>query len=432
METILYNKENAEKLEDIIKRKRISLDDVIGSVRPIISQVRKNGDSVLFILTRKLDKFNLSKENIRVSEREIREAYSRVNKRVINALEKAAENIGKYHAEQYDRIEKEWGIEINKGVLIKEKIVPIKNIGCYIPGGRASYPSTVLMTCIPAKAAGVERVVIVSPPPISDVILVAADICNVREIYRVGGAQAIAALAYGTESIPRVDKIVGPGNKYVMAAKMLVYGQVDIDMPAGPSEILIIADDTAKPKFIAADILAQLEHDPNSYAILVTHSKKITSDVENELQMQMEDLKDLRRKWLTDNLQNYITILTKDIEESIEFANLYAPEHIEIMTENPENIVNEIRNAGAIFLGDFSPVAAGDYASGGNHVLPTGGTARFASELSVRDFIRNMSIQNINNDGLRNLRDTVEIIAETEGFIAHKKSIEKRFEYTKV
>ncbi|OYT53265.1 MAG: histidinol dehydrogenase [Candidatus Altiarchaeales archaeon ex4484_2] len=424
MKILHYREENAEELKALVGRDSVELDEAMESVKPIISQVKSKGDSAIYVLTRKLDKYNISPENIKVSDSEIRKAYSRTDKRLVKALEDAALNIGKYHAEQYGKIEKNWETQTSDGVQIGEKIIPLKSVGCYIPGGRASYPSTVLMTTLPAKAAGVSEIILVSPPPISDAVLVAADICGIKEIYRVGGAQAIAALAYGTESIPRVDKITGPGNKYVLAAKMLVYGQVDIDMPAGPSEVLVIADESANPGFIAADVLAQAEHDPSAQSIVVTTSKEIAEKVLEEIGKQ---LKDLKRKELKQSLKNSAIILTRDVEECIEFANLYAPEHLEILTKNPEDTVKEIRNAGAVFIGPYSPVAAGDYASGGNHVLPTGGTARFASELSVRDFLRNMSIQHLTKEGLSKLRHTICEIAGAEGFQAHKKSIDKRF-----
>ncbi|MEA1924357.1 MAG: histidinol dehydrogenase [Candidatus Altiarchaeota archaeon] len=424
MKVLHYSEENALELKALVDRESVRLDEVMESVKPIISQVKSKGDSALYLLTRKLDKYSLSSENIKVSDSEIRKAYSRTDKRLIKALQDAALNIGRYHAEQYEKIEVNWNTQTLDGVRIEEKIIPLNRVGCYIPGGRASYPSTVLMTALPAKAAGVGKIVLVSPPPISDAVLVAADICRVKEIYRVGGAQAIAALAYGTESIPQVDKIVGPGNKYVLAAKMLVYGQVDIDMPAGPSEVLIIADESANPGFIAADVLAQAEHDPSAQSIVVTTSEKIAVKVQENVSKQ---LKDLKRKELGKSLSNSAIILTRELNDCIEFANLYAPEHLEILTKNPKDTVKEIRNAGAVFIGPYSPVAAGDYASGSNHVLPTGGAARFASELSVRDFLRNMSIQHLTRDGLSSLRHTICEIAEAEGFIAHKKSIEKRF-----
>jgi len=304
----------------------------------------------------------------------------------LSAIRHAHKNIEKFHREQFKQIKKSWKIE---------------------------------------TVANVERIVVVSPPPISPAVLVACDLCGVNEIYRVGGAQAIAALAYGTESVRRVDKIIGPGNRYVMAAKLLVFGIVTIDMPAGPSEVLIIADSEANPRFIAADILAQAEHDPDAQCILVTDSKEIADEVDNEIKNQIEDLK--RREVITQSLENSYLILTRDMNEAIEFSNLYAPEHLEIMTKNPEEIAEKIKNAGAIFLGNYSPVPAGDYASGGNHVLPTGGTARFSSELGVRDFLRCYSIQKISKAGLSRLRKTIETLAEVETLDAHSNAVKKRF-----
>jgi len=425
IKTIEYRGEYASELKALVERESISLDEVMESVGPIVSQVKSKGDSALYILTRKIDKFNLSSENLKVSDSEIRKAYSRVNKRLVKALEDAASSIGRYHVEQYEKITKQWSTELSEGVVIGEKMIPLRRVGCYIPGGRASYPSTVLMTTLPAKAAGVEEIILVSPPPISDSILVAADICGVADIYRVGGAQAIAALAYGTGSIPRTDKIIGPGNKYVLAAKMMVYGTVDVDMPAGPSEVLILADERANASFIAADMLAQAEHDPNAQAIVVTESAGLEQKIRDELVKQITDL---RKPELAGSLANSAIVLAADIKQCIEFTNLYAPEHLEILTDKPDEIAEQIRNAGSVFLGPYSPVAAGDYASGANHVLPTGGAARYASELSVRDFLRNMSIQNLSQKGLSSIRHTIEELAGAEGFEAHKKSIQKRFE----
>ncbi|RLI90995.1 MAG: histidinol dehydrogenase [Candidatus Altiarchaeales archaeon] len=423
MKVIRYSEE--DKIKELLERKTLNLNGVLASVREILENVEERGDSALIDYTKKFDKFDLTRENIGVSREEIKKANSRVNEKLIKALKHAHRNITRFHEGQMRRIGEEWNIETEKGVIVGERVTPIESIGAYIPGGRTSYPSTVLMTCIPARVAGVKRVAIVSPPPISDAILVAADICGVDEIYRVGGAQAIAALTYGTESIPRVDKIVGPGNLYVMTAKMQVYGRVDIDMPAGPSEVLILADKTANSRFIAADLLAQAEHDPSARCLVVTESEKIIEEAEKEIAKQINSIK--TRETVKESLKNSAFILTRDTEESIKFANQYAAEHLEIMTENPEEVASEIKNSGAIFLGEFSPVAAGDYASGGNHVLPTGGTARFSSVLSVRDFLKTSSIQRITKRGLLALKETIETISNSEGFDAHRKSVEIRF-----
>ncbi len=420
----IVNYENKREIERVIERS-LDLESVFDIVRPILRDVKENGDSALIEYTKRFDNFDLISENIKISENEIIDAYSNVSDPFLSAIRHAHKNIEKFHREQFKQIKKSWKIETGKGVSITEKIAAIESIGAYVPGGIASYPSTVLMTCIPAKIANVERIVVVSPPPISPAVLVACDLCGVNEIYRVGGAQAIAALAYGTESVRRVDKIIGPGNRYVMAAKLLVFGIVTIDMPAGPSEVLIIADSEANPRFIAADILAQAEHDPDAQCILVTDSKEIADEVDNEIKNQIEDLK--RREVITQSLENSYLVLTRDMNEAIEFSNLYAPEHLEIMTKNPEEIAEKIKNAGAIFLGNYSPVPAGDYASGGNHVLPTGGTARFSSELGVRDFLRCYSIQKISKAGLSRLRKTIETLAEVETLDAHSNAVKKRF-----
>lgn len=421
----LVNYENKKEIGKVIERS-LDLGSIFDMVRPILRDVKENGDSALIEYTKKFDNFDLTSENMKISENKIKEAYSNVSDPFLSAIKHAHRNIEKFHREQFKQIKKSWKIEIEKGVSITEKIAAIESIGAYVPGGIASYPSTVLMTCVPAKLANVERIVVVSPPPISPAVLVACDLCEVNEIYQMGGAQAIAALAYGTESVRRVDKIIGPGNKYVMAAKLLVFGIVAIDMPAGPSEVLIIADSEANPRFIAADILAQAEHDPDAQCILVTDSKEIADGVDKEIENQIRDLK--RREVITQSLESSYLVLTRDMNEAIEFSKLYAPEHLEIMTQNPEKIAEKIKNAGTIFLGNYSPVSAGDYASGGNHVLPTGGAARFSSELGVRDFLKGHSIQKISKEGLSILRETIETLAEAEALDAHSKAVKKRFE----
>lgn len=395
--------EDGEEVQKLLNRSALSLENAVGTVKPILNDVRENGDYALSTYTKKFDEFELNLDNIRISSKEIDSAYSKVNKELISALKHAKRNIEKFHTEQLNQIKKEWKTEVERGVSISEKTSPMDSVGCYVPGGRAPYPSTVLMTVIPARIAGVERIAVCSPPKISDGILAACKIAGVDEIYRVGGAQSIAAMAYGTETINPVSKIIGPGNVYVMAAKMLVYGKVDIDSPAGPSEILIIADKSANPEFIQADLLAQEEHDPDAQAVVVTDSEKLAEKIDGTV------------------------VLTKTISECIEFANDYAPEHLEIMCRNPEKVSQKIRNAGAIFLGDYSPVAAGDYCSGGNHVLPTAGAAKFSSRLGVDDFLKKVSVQNLSKEGLERLRTSVEKLSDAEGFKAHRDSIKARF-----
>lgn len=422
MKTITYTKKN----EQIVHRKTLNLERVEKSVRVILDDVKKEGDNALVRYTKKFDGYDLKPKEFRITRKEIKDAYACIGGKLAKALKNAHKNIKKFHTEQYRQIRKSWSTNVAKGVTIRERVTPIDSVGCYVPGGLASYPSTVLMTCVPAKVAGVEKVIIVSPPPIADPILVAADISGVKEIYRIGGAQSIGALAFGTETIPSVSKIVGPGNKYVLAAKNLVYGSVDIDMPAGPSEIMILADRTANPRFIASDILAQAEHDPDVVCILVTISREIVKEVSKEIKVQIKasDRKEMVRK----SLKNSIAVVTKNVNEAVKFANNFAPEHLEVMTRNPEKVSEKVINAGSIFLGDYSPVAAGDYATGANHVLPTGGGAKFASPLSVRDFLKVTNIQKINKQGLKSLKETIETVSEIEGLNAHSESVGVRFE----
>lgn len=408
-----------------LRNGKLNPDRIHDAVKPILRDVRRNGDKALIRYTKKFDNYNLTADKIRVSREEIKDAYKNVDKDLIRALKHAHKNITKFHREQFRQIKKSFRVKIQGGVFLSEKTTPLASVGAYIPGGIASYPSTVLMTCIPAGIAGVERIAIASPPPVSDPVLAAAYICKVDEIYRIGGAQAIGALAYGTGTIRPVDKIAGPGNVYVTAAKMRVYGIVDIDMPAGPSEILIIADETANPEFIAADILAQAEHDPNAGCAVVTNDMKLANQIKGEINVQIKD-RIKRIETIKESLKNFSMIITKSISRSIEFANNYAPEHLEIMTRNPESVERKIRHAGAIFIGKYSTVSAGDYASGGNHVLPTAGSARFSSGLSVREFLKTSGIQKISRSGLMDLKKTIIDISTAEGLYAHGNSVRIR------
>jgi histidinol dehydrogenase len=423
MKTIEYG--NIAELEKIIDRSGTDPMQVLDIVRPIVEDVRSRGDAALIDYTKKFDNYTLTDSNIRVKDSEIKAAQKRVDNSFAKALKHAKKNIAKYHQEQLKNIKKSWKTETDEGVEITERTRPIRSCGAYIPGGRASYPSTVLMTCAVARIAGVERIVVMSPPPITDEVLYACDLCGVDEVYRVGGAQAIAALAYGTGSIEKVDKIVGPGNKYVTCAKLLVYGKVDIDMPAGPSEVLIIADGKADPSFIAADLLAQAEHDPDARSILVTDSKELSGKVSRQIQEQRASLK--RTEIIAKSLEHSYAILVKDMDEAALFADRYAPEHLEINAADAQKISEKITNAGTIFIGGYAPVAAGDYASGENHVLPTGGSAKFSSALGVRDFLRSYSVQEISEKGLRNLAGTIETLAEAESLDAHSRAVKRRF-----
>jgi len=411
-----------DDLRGVIERSSIDYSAVYPTVSEILKTVRIQGDAAVRDYTKKFD--NLDIGSLRVPEAEVKRAYSACGPKIIRALKKAHRNIKAIHTVQHQGFDGDWMYDVERGVCVGERMSPIDSVGCYVPGGRAAYPSTVLMTVTPAKIAGVKRIVVVSPPKIPDIVLAACKIAGVDEIYQVGGAQAVAVLAYGTESIKRVSKIVGPGNKYVTAAKMMVYGKVDIDMPAGPSEILIIADKTANPSFIAADVLAQAEHDPNAQCVLVTDSKKIIDDVVANI--KVESRLSEKRDLLHQSLDNFTIVMVKSIKDAVEFANQYAPEHLEIHTKNADGVQKKIKNAGAIFVGPYAPVAAGDYASGGNHVLPTGGAARFSSQLSVRDYMKSTSIQKITKEGLKKLAPTITALAEKEGLIEHARSVEKR------
>jgi histidinol dehydrogenase len=421
MKTLVFGKDD---LKAVIGRPGLDYGKTISYVAEIVEGVRAGGDKALMEYTQKFD--SAKPKQLRVSGAELSKAFSSLDSQVVKALERAHRNIRSLHLAQNEGIRREWMHEVTEGVLVGEKITPLESVGCYVPGGRASYPSTVLMTVVPAKIAGVKRVVVVSPPPISDEVLAACKIAGADEVYHVGGAQAVAALAYGTESIKPVVKIVGPGNKFVTAAKMLVFGAVDIDMPAGPSEVLIIADDSANPEYIAADVLAQAEHDPNAQCVLATDSKTLAKEVCETVEKEAKSSE--KKEILQKSLANFTVVLTKSTAESIAFSNQYAPEHLEIHTRRAEDDAKKTVNAGAIFIGPYSPVAAGDYASGGNHVLPTSGAAKYSSQLSVRDFLKSSNMQMLTKEGLKKISATITTIARQEGLTEHAKSVEKRLQ----
>lgn len=413
-----------EDRRKLLKRSQIDASGVLDTVNKIVGDVREEGDLALQYYTQKFD--GVKPDRLKVGEEDIKSSFSRVDLKVIEALKKAAVNIEKFHKAQ---IPPEWVCNMDEGIVAGQIIRPLESVGCYIPGGRAVYPSTILMTVIPAKIAGVSRVICCTPPlkdgEIKDVVLAAASIAGADEIYAVGGAQAIAAMAYGTETIPPVDKIVGPGNVFVTAAKKLVYGDVDIDFPAGPSEVLIIADDTAEPDYIVMDMLAQAEHDPEAASVLVTTSERLAENVKKGIEDSIQSAK--RRKIIEESLAKYGAIILVDsLDEAAEFSNLYAPEHLLIMTQNPDKVLEDINNAGSIFLGEFTPVAAGDYGSGPNHVLPTSGCARIYSGLSTESFLKKPTVQRLSKKGLKNLKDVVVTLAEYEGLYAHAESVKKR------
>lgn len=423
MEILDYNKETVEEL---IKRSQADINSVLTTVSDILNDVRENKDNAVKAYTAKFDKAEL--DDLKVSEEEIKKAYDELDDELIKALKSASANIEKFHKAQ---IPEEWEMEVIPGITAGQIIRPINSVGCYIPGGRAVYPSTILMTVIPAKIAGVDRIIACSPPgpdgKIQAAILVAADLAGVDEIYKCGGAQAIAAMAYGTESIAKVEKIVGPGNIFVTAAKKLVYGDVDIEFPAGPSEVLILADESAIPEYIAYDFLSQSEHDPNASCFLVTDSERIANESNELIEKFAKEAK--RSEIIAESLEQHgHVILCNTMDEAIDFTNEYAPEHLIISTKEDKTVLDRIKNAGSIFLGKYSPVAAGDYGSGTNHVLPTGGGAKMYSGLSTETFIKKPTVQTLTKDGIKELSKTVLPIAEYEGFYAHADSIKVRLD----
>ncbi|MFA4905755.1 MAG: histidinol dehydrogenase [Candidatus Margulisiibacteriota bacterium] len=412
-----------EELKRLLKRRSVSLDtEKEAKVKEIIGAVAKNGDAALRELTLKYDQVKI--EDFKVKPEEVQAAYRKVEADFLSALKTIIANITAFHQKQ--RTE-EWFETLPNDALLGLRVIPIEKVGIYVPGGRAAYPSTVLMNAIPAKVAGVKKIVMVSPPPIHPATLVAAAEVGITEIYQVGGAQAIAALAHGTESIPKVDKIVGPGNVYVALAKKFLFGVVGIESLAGPSDVMIIADNDAEAEFIAADLLSQAEHDPESSSVLVTDSRKLAEEVIKEIEKQKGKLS---RKEIIERSLNErgAILLVADLKEGVDIVNEFAPEHLEILASNPQRILEKVQNAGAVFMGPYSPVAAGDFAAGPNHVLPTFGSARFSSPLGVYDFIKYQSIVGYTKPALQKIREAAEVLAKVEGLDAHARSIEIRFE----
>lgn len=421
MEILKYDEIN---LQETVKRSGDDVNSVIPNVSDILSNVSENGDLALKELTEKFDGVKL--DDLKVANSEIEEAYQNIDSVVLEALKSSASNIEKFHKEE---IPQEWEIDVIDGVKAGQIIRPIPTVGCYIPGGRAVYPSSILMTVIPAKIAGVKKIVCCSPPQkdgkIMDAILVAADIAGADEIYKVGGAQAVAAMAYGTETVSKVDKIVGPGNIFVTAAKRLVYGEVDIEFPAGPSEVLILADESAIPEYVAYDILSQAEHDPNASCFIATPDEDLAIKTKELIEKFTEEAE--RSEIISQSLSKYgKIILTNTLEEAIEVTNEYAPEHLIIACKNDEEVLKSINNAGSIFLGNYSPVACGDYGSGTNHVLPTSGGAKMYSGLSTEDFIKKPTVQRISKKGIETLSEYCVELAKYEGLYAHADSINVR------
>ena len=415
-------------LEELLKRSPNQYGEYEERVSAILSDVKARGDEALFEFTKKFDRADIDKEHIVVTEAEIQEAYEKVDPELLRIMRKALENIREYHQKQ---MKYSWFDSKPDGTLLGQKVTPLQRVGVYVPGGKAVYPSSVLMNIVPAKVAGVDEIVMTTPPgpdgKLNVNTLVAAHEAGVTKIYKVGGAQAIAALAYGTESVQKVDKIVGPGNIYVALAKKAVYGHVSIDSIAGPSEILVIADEGANPRYVAADLLSQAEHDELASAILVTTSEELAHKVSDEVDGFLKELS--RAEIIRKSLDNYGHILIGEtMNDVIDIANEIASEHLEIMTQNPFDIMTKIRNAGAIFIGEYSSEPLGDYFAGPNHVLPTNGTAKFFSPLSVDDFIKKSSIISYSREALGEIQKDIRVFAEAESLTAHANSIKVRFE----
>ena len=415
-------------MEDLLKRSPNNYSQYESTVNDILANVKENKNQAVFEYTAKFDKFNLTAENIKVSRAEIKEAYTLMDADLVEVIRKAADNIRVFHMKQ---LRNSWFDAKEDGTILGMKITPIEKAGVYVPGGKAAYPSSVLMNVIPAKVAGVKEIIMTTPPSADGKInpgtLVAADIAGVDTIYKVGGAQAIGALAFGTESIPKVDKITGPGNIFVALAKKAVSGFVSIDSIAGPSEILVLADEGANPRYIAADMLSQAEHDELASAILITTSEELAKKVSEEVDKFTAVLS--RKEIIQKSLDNYGYILVADtMEQAIETTNEIASEHLEILTANPFDTMTKIRNAGAIFLGEYSSEPLGDYFAGPNHILPTNGTSRFFSPVNVDDFIKKSSIIAYSKEALEKIHKDIELFAESEGLTAHANSIKVRFE----
>ncbi len=419
------DKISEESISDFIPRTTTQLDEIEEDVLNIINEVKLTGDKAIIRFSKKYDNVELDKSEIRVSEDEITDAYEKIDKKLLDALRYAKKNLIKFHNAQ---IRKDWAIEITKGVKAGQIYRPLESVGLYIPGGRAIYPSTVLMAATPAYIAGVKEIILCSPPQsdkrIAPEILVAAKEFEISKIYKVGGAQAIAAMAYGTQIIPKVQKVIGPGNKWVNAAKQILSNVVAIDTPAGPSEILIIADEFANFIFVIVDFISQIEHDPDNIGIIVTNSPELVEQIRVNLEGFIQNSE--RKEIIEAALKNSLIIKANDLDDCIRVSNIIAAEHVEILTKNPKKVLEKIYNAGAIFLGPNSPVPLGDYSAGTNHILPTGGNASKYSGLNIFDFLKIIDVLECTKEGLQNLSKSTMKIAEFEGLYAHKKSIEER------
>ena len=415
-------------MDSLLKRSPNHYGEYEAVVAEIIANVRDKGDEAVFEYTKKFDKWDITAENIRVTEAEIEEAFAGTETEFIEVMKRSATNISDFHKKQ---LRNSWIETKEDGSILGQRILPIAVSGVYVPGGKAAYPSSVLMNVIPAKVAGVGKIIMTTPAgadgKVNPGTLVAAKIAGVDEIYKVGGAQAIAAMAYGTESIPKVDKITGPGNIFVALAKKACFGFVSIDSIAGPSEILVLADETANPRYVAADLLSQAEHDELASAILITTSKELAEEVEKQIKGFLQELS--RAEIIRKSLDNYgYIIIAESMDDAVEAANAIASEHLEILTKDPYKVMTQIKNAGAIFLGEYSSEPLGDYYAGPNHILPTNGTAKFFSPLNVDDFMKKTSIISYSKEALEQAHQDIELFAKKEGLTAHANSIHVRFE----
>lgn len=429
MRTVTLTKETTKDiLENLLKRSPNQYGSYEAAVREILAKIQEEGDGALFAYTKKFDRAEITEQNVRVTDEEIREAYETVDPALVDVIRKSLVNIRNYHEKQKQN---SWFTSSEDGTMLGQKVTPLEKVGVYVPGGKAVYPSSVLMNIVPAKVAGVDRIIMTTPPgpdgKVNPSTLVAANEAGADEIYKAGGAQAIGALAYGTQSIPKVDKIVGPGNIFVALAKKAVYGHVSIDSIAGPSEILVLADDSANPRFVAADLLSQAEHDELASAILITTSRELAEKVSCEVDEFVKRLS--RKEIIQKSLDQFgYILLAETMDQAVEAANAIASEHMEIVTRNPFEVMMKVRNAGAIFIGEYSSEPLGDYFAGPNHVLPTNGTAKFFSPLSVDDFIKKSSIVYYSREALKKIHKDVEQFAASEQLTAHANSIAVRFE----
>lgn len=427
----IYESNDIKAVWDRLNRKPLLRQSITGKVREIIAAVSKEGDLALFDYAKRFDGFELNAQNIRVTKREIDKAYTLVSDELIDTIKKSARNIAAFHQPQKRR-----GYELKEGGALTGRLVlPMRRAGVYVPGGKAAYPSSVLMNIIPAKIAGVKEVIMVTPPRKTGVVepltLIAADIAGADSILKIGGAQAIAALAYGTDSVPIADIITGPGNAYVTAAKREVFGKVGIDMLAGPSEVLIIADETANPVYVAADLLSQAEHDEMAASVLLTPCKELARKTALEIDRRLDSLP--RRDIAKQSIDNFGTIVvTESVDEAFEISNAYAPEHLEIIVREPAKQLSKVANAGAVFLGSYSPETLGDYFAGTNHVLPTSGTARFSSPLSADSFTKTVNYVYYDKESLEKCRGDIERFARAEGLFAHAQSVSARFDMEEI